>query len=304
MNILKNTISLCPVCLADVAATISDIDGMAIMRKSCPEHGLFHGIVERDVEFYKLIQRNNAAMFYAGLIIDVTYRCNLRCKWCFQHLGNEDVNKERIYTLAKSMPPGHNIILSGGEPTVRDDLEEIVETLVSMGYVANVITNGFKIDWSLPCRWTLSHHPESEELFNQRVKEAKDNGNQFASIIYTDNDINSYYKHVLEALEIGTDTCSVFRMHMAAPVGGNLTDETNGFFVSDIYKHLIEKGHELVMYPPKTIFVPVTVDCIPFMLISWNTVTNVDVIENLCEPWYHGKGNSIDNLVTRIIRDN
>lgn len=303
MRILKSTISLCPVCLADIPATISDVDGMAIMRKTCPEHGLFNSIVERDVEFYAMVQRNNAAMFYSGLVVDVTYRCNLRCKWCFQHLSNEDVPKERIYALASQMPKGHNIILSGGEPTIHPEFAEIVNTLVGMGYVVNAITNGINIDWSLPCRWTLSHHPESEEIFNHRIIEARAAGNVFASIIYTDNSLEGYYQHVKEALSL-RDVCEVFRMHAAAPVGGNLKSETEGIFVSDLYKVLVGKGHQLEMFPPKTIFMPLLVDCVPFMLISWNNVHNVDVIENMCEPYYHGRGNSVDNLVTRIIRDN
>jgi len=303
VNVLKRTISLCPRCLIDIPATICEEDGAAVMHKSCLEHGPFTAMVERSAEFYKIVQRHNAAMFYSGLIIDVTYRCNIRCKWCFQHLSAKDVPIERIYSLAAQMPKGHNIILSGGEPTLRFDLPEIVGGLVGMGYVVNVITNGYRLDFALPCRWTLSHHPESEELFNQRVKETRETGKKLASIIYTDNGLADYYRHVQEALELA-DICEVFRMHAAAPVGGNLADDTASIYVSDMYNLLVEKGHTLQMFPPKTIFVPVTVDCVPFMLISWNTARNVDVVENMAEPWYHGKGNTVDNLVTRIIRDN
>jgi len=303
MTLLKTTISLCPECLCDIPASIYEVEGMAVMRKTCMEHGLFNSIVERDAAFYMMVQQNNAPMFYEGLIVDVTYRCNIRCKWCFQHLSNDDVPVERIFKLASQMPRGHKIILSGGEPTLRDDLSAIVHGLCEMGYQVNVITNGYKIDWSLPCKWTLSHHPESQELFNAKTSEAQNKGLQFASIIYTDNDLQSYYKHVQEALQLA-EICSVFRMHIAAPVGGNLADECNGFFVSDMYKMLIEKKHDVVLYTPKTIFAPVTVDNVQFMLISWNTAANVDILENHCEPWYHGKGNVADNLVTRIIRDN
>lgn len=303
MTVLKHTISLCPECFADIPAAILEIEGRVIMRKSCPEHGLFHGVVERDAEFYKLVQRNNSSMFYGGLIIDVTYRCNIRCKWCFQHLSNEDVPIEQIFAKAQTMPRGSNIILSGGEPTLRRDLPEIARGLCERGYVCNVITNGFNLDWSLPCRWTLSHHPESEETFNFRVAEAREQGKKLASIIYTDNSLTDFYQHTQDALDLA-DVCEVFRMHAAAPVGGNLDDQTAGVFVSDMYKLLFGKGHQLQMYPAKTIFAPITVDNVPFMLISWNDKNNVDVIENYCEPWYYGKGQTIDNLVTRIIRDN
>lgn len=301
-NAIKNTISLCPECYREIPASVYARIGQAVMVKTCPEHGTTESIVESDVEFYGLVQRNNAPMFYSGLIIDVTYRCNLRCKWCFQKLGNDDVPKERIYSLASQMPKGHNIILSGGEPTIRNDLREIVETLVSMGYCTNVITNGFKLDWSLPCRWTLSHHPESQILFNQRIAAADRMGKKFASIIYTDNSLDDYYAHVQQALKLG-HICEVFRMHAAAPVAANADDHTSGIFVSDMYRMLAGKGHQLQMFPPKTIFVPVVVDSVPFMLISWQTVHNVDILENMAEPWYHGRGNTVDNLVNRLIRD-
>lgn len=303
MNILKSTISLCPECLAEIPATIYEANGAAMMDKVCPDHGKFTSMVERDAEFYKLVQRNNAPMFYSGLIIDVTYRCNIRCKWCFQHLSNVDVDTEKIYSQVRLMPKGHNIILSGGEPTVRQDLPEIVKTIVSMGYVCNVITNGYKLDWSLPCRWTLSYHPESEELFNQRVDEAIKLDKKFASIIYTDNNLDDFYSHIKFSMGI-KNICEVFRMHMAAPVGGNLSDSTAGLFVSDMYNLLKTNGHDVQPYTSKTIFMPAIIDGIHFMLISWNTAQNVDIVENMAEPWYYGKGDKIDNLVTRIIRDN
>jgi organic radical activating enzyme len=302
MTVLKNTISLCPTCLIDIPATIHEIDGMAVMRKTCPEHGLFNGIVERDVEHYKRVLSHNSPAFYEGLIIDITYRCNLRCKWCYQHLDAYNVPTERIYTLASQMPKGYNIILSGGEPTLRTDLPDIVNHLVEMGYCVNLITNGLHIDWSLPCEWTLSHHPESEELFMRRILEARNEGRKFVSIIYTDNSLDDFYTHFQQALE-WQDICSVFRMHSAAPVGGNLADQTAGVFVSDMFNLLIGKGHNIQAYPPKTIFLPLVADGVKFMLISWSTAANVDVMENFAEPWYHGKGNTVDNLVTRIIRD-
>lgn len=272
------------------------------MVKTCLEHGEFESIIESNAEFYKLVQRNNAKMFYSGMIIDVTYRCNIKCKWCFQKLSNEDVPAEKIYAIAAQMPQGHNIILSGGEPTLRKDLPGIIDNLVKMGYCVNVITNGYKLDWSLPCRWTLSHHPESEGTFNHRITEAEDNNRKFASIIFTDDNLADYYMHVQQAMEL-RNICEVFRMHIAANVGANIDDQTEAFFVSDMYNMLIQKGHNLQLHPPKTIFAPVLVDGVPFMLISWQTAQNVDLLENMAEPWYYGKGDKIDNLVNRLIRD-
>lgn len=69
-------------------------------------------------------------------------RCNLRCPWCDTDfsprfsLSLEDLMKEIKSFKAKS------VILTGGEPTIQDEMPELVATLKREGYWIGVETNG------------------------------------------------------------------------------------------------------------------------------------------------------------------
>ncbi|MDR0817794.1 MAG: hypothetical protein LBN35_04060, partial [Clostridiales Family XIII bacterium] len=68
------------------------------------------------------------------VLLDVTARCNQHCPWCFARAGEEVLPDpglseisawyDRLLELGEERP--FNIQLSGGEPTVRDDLAEII----------------------------------------------------------------------------------------------------------------------------------------------------------------------------------
>jgi len=306
MPFVKETTSLCPTCCQEVPAYIMEVGGEIWMDKVCPEHGYIAARIEACSDYYWITQQGNPTCVYEGLVIDVTYRCNLACKWCYQNLSGEDVPVERIYELASTMPKGYTIILSGGEPTLRDDLHEIVYALLDMGYPSNVITNGYRIDWSLPCDWTLSYHAEAHDLFQERIAEAKLGLHQFSSIIFTDDNTEDFYRHIQEALMIGTDTCTVFRMHSAKPVGHDKDRIDEMMYVSDMLTCIDQGGHNIDVLPgylPKSCYLPMVVDGVPFMLIAWPTIYNTDLTELDCAPWYYGKGNTKRNLVITIIKE-
>ena len=49
----RKTLSLCPICLKRIPATIFEEDGKVIIKKTCPEHGEFKDIYWGDAELYK-----------------------------------------------------------------------------------------------------------------------------------------------------------------------------------------------------------------------------------------------------------
>lgn len=72
-----------------------------------------------------------------------TYRCNSRCSMChiWKHptAPDDEVNLE---TLAK-LPGGFdNLNVSGGEPTLRKDLPELIEVLYPKGRIIEISSNG------------------------------------------------------------------------------------------------------------------------------------------------------------------
>ena len=77
------------------------------------------------------------------LTVISTYRCNSRCSMCFiwKHptLPAEEVSLE---TLAK-LPGGFdNLNVSGGEPTLRQDLAEVIDALVPKARIVEISSNG------------------------------------------------------------------------------------------------------------------------------------------------------------------
>jgi len=83
------------------------------------------------------------------LIFFVTSRCNLRCEHCFYwrelNKKKRELSLAEIEKVARSMGPLLWLALTGGEPFLRRDLEEIAKTFVRYNRVRHISipTNGF-----------------------------------------------------------------------------------------------------------------------------------------------------------------
>jgi len=180
LEVLRKTKSLCPKCLKVIDAEVFvDDNGTVKIRKTCPEHGYFEDTYTfSDYELYKwaekyahygsgienpLTKENNGCPFDCGIcpnhkshtvlaIIDVTNRCNMRCPVCFANAATAgyvyepslEQIREMLITLRSIKPvPPPAIQFSGGEPTVRKDLPEIVRMAKELGFRhVEVDTNG------------------------------------------------------------------------------------------------------------------------------------------------------------------
>ncbi|MFM7632864.1 MAG: pyrroloquinoline quinone biosynthesis protein PqqE [Betaproteobacteria bacterium] len=82
------------------------------------------------------------------LLAEITYRCPLHCVFCYNPL-NYAANKKELSTeqwkevLRQARKLGAaQLGFSGGEPLVRDDLEELIGEAHQLGYYTNLITSG------------------------------------------------------------------------------------------------------------------------------------------------------------------
>ena len=82
------------------------------------------------------------------LLLELTYKCPLKCAFCSNPTDLDDLDNElstdewkQVIRDAKNMG-SMQIGFSGGEPTLRKDLEELVEEADSLGYYTNLITSG------------------------------------------------------------------------------------------------------------------------------------------------------------------
>lgn len=83
------------------------------------------------------------------LLAEVTYRCPLHCAFCYnptdydKHTQNELSTEQWIHALREARKLGAlQLGISGGEPLLRDDIEDIVIEAKKLGYYSNLITSG------------------------------------------------------------------------------------------------------------------------------------------------------------------
>ena len=174
---LMHVESLCPICLRKLDAYMYDEDTTTYMHKECEEHGVFKTVVwrgsQRMREWIRTKERayipspmtevDKGCPFDCGLcsshrqhtctaLIEVTTRCNLNCHFCFadaQESTHEDASLAQLRFQFESILNASgkcNIQLSGGEPTMRDDLADIVRLGVELGFAfIQVNTNGIRM---------------------------------------------------------------------------------------------------------------------------------------------------------------
>jgi len=191
LNKLKETKSLCPECHKLIPATIFEEDDRVLLEKSCPEHGYFSDVYWGDYEQYKRVinfenmgvklhnprtKTDKGCPYDCGIcpehnshtilaIIDITNRCNLRCPICFAHAGaagylyepTKEQIKDMLEDLRSNKPvPPPALQFSGGEPTVREDLPELVSMAKKLGFEhVEVNSNGIKFAESVEYCKTL-----------------------------------------------------------------------------------------------------------------------------------------------------
>jgi pyrroloquinoline quinone biosynthesis protein E len=83
------------------------------------------------------------------LVLELTYRCPLKCPWCSNPIDYERCHGEELSTAEwmRVLREGRELGalqlgFTGGEPMLRDDLEELVGEASRLGYYTNLITSG------------------------------------------------------------------------------------------------------------------------------------------------------------------
>jgi len=179
MTPIRTTTSICPRCYRLIDAQIYEEHGAVWLAKRCPDHGSFKELVWSDAQLYRQFEardlraadrRDTAATdpmedcpFACGLcpqhasptvlgVIDVTERCNLSCPTCFAKSENDttepDPSQETVTGIIDNLAANTNasgLQFSGGEPTLRADLPELIAYARTKFEHVEVNTNGVKM---------------------------------------------------------------------------------------------------------------------------------------------------------------
>ncbi|HTJ24591.1 MAG TPA: pyrroloquinoline quinone biosynthesis protein PqqE [Candidatus Limnocylindria bacterium] len=87
-----------------------------------------------------------------SLLCELTYRCNLQCPYCYNPLDLQSYRQELTTAEWKRVldeAVGMGVVqagFSGGEPTLRDDLPELIAHASKAGLYTNLITQGTFLD--------------------------------------------------------------------------------------------------------------------------------------------------------------
>jgi len=126
----------------------------------------------RAAKLVQLLRSTGRERRLGTVILFVTSRCNAKCQTCFywDELNRPgDMTFEQLDKVSRTMPPITDLWLSGGEPTLRRDLNDIIDLFVKRNGVRRVIipTNALiKSHVYETVAHALGTHPEIDLYLN------------------------------------------------------------------------------------------------------------------------------------------
>lgn len=165
----NRTLSVCPECLKIIDALVFEEKGKVWIRKKCEKHGEFRDLYWGSAEMYRkarkfaydgigvsnpnIEKKNPVCPRDCGLCflhkshtalanLVVTNRCDLSCWYCFflaKKLGYvyeptlEELRKGVKLLVNEKPVPGNAVQITGGEPSMREDVIEIIRMIKEEG---------------------------------------------------------------------------------------------------------------------------------------------------------------------------
>lgn len=83
---------------------------------------------------------------FQTLFADITHRCNMSCKNCYIPVRDlPDLPVDWLYEILSRLPRRTRIRLVGAEPTMREDLPDIIRQVRKLGHIPVILSNGLKL---------------------------------------------------------------------------------------------------------------------------------------------------------------
>ena len=199
----RHTLSLCPECGAVSDGWLYESSGDIYLHTRCIEHGSYSSLYFRDADLFGFVSRladtqsvcrslrcarglpcQNHLKHTYNIMIEVTLRCDLRCPVCFANAGAgerfPEPTAEEIFTRLPdpSGPNRPNVVFIGGEPTLREDLPELIRGVAGRGFIPRLSTNGLRLEDQAytrmlarsGLRWVILQFDGLDDLVYERIR--------------------------------------------------------------------------------------------------------------------------------------
>ena len=95
------------------------------------------------MNYFELKPEDNT---FSNVVVDLTHKCNMECANCYIPNRNIlDLEVSKLYEFLKKLPFRTYIRLIGAEPTMREDLIDIIKMVKKLGHIPSLTTNGLKL---------------------------------------------------------------------------------------------------------------------------------------------------------------
>ncbi|MBU0547373.1 MAG: radical SAM protein [Candidatus Omnitrophica bacterium] len=160
-------LGICNKCGKSVPIKHYQKEGKEYLEKLCPDCGAAPSLISNDTRQYNRKREFMADRHYPGchmdclscthrdpniIFIETTNRCNMNCPICITNVPSMGFQFEprmeffdRIFSHYAKFERPPSVQLFGGEPTMREDLLDIIKLAKSYGLSVRLVTNGLKL---------------------------------------------------------------------------------------------------------------------------------------------------------------
>jgi uncharacterized radical SAM superfamily Fe-S cluster-containing enzyme len=164
---ILSTKSACLFCYEAVPTSIVEEGGKIFSIRKCNLHGIQKILLETDANFFKKALETNQIctslpqtwLFsvndeywkvfrkeFHSFLLTITERCNSNCNICYMDsVPHEEMSFSDIKKILSRIGRNKNVLLFGGEPTIRKDIFKIIRTIKKSKNIPILFTNGLKL---------------------------------------------------------------------------------------------------------------------------------------------------------------
>ncbi len=162
MKVLRKVKTICPFCMKKIDGSLLQKTDCVVLYRDCHEHGPTEIVLSNNPIFYaeldrfyfEVLKKGSSKGRITNYWVVATSQCQMQCDYCqvnvaehfFENMNRMDFDK--IIQLCK----GAKLTLSGGEPTLHQDIFYFFRNAARLKRCAQLATNGVRLSDENFCR--------------------------------------------------------------------------------------------------------------------------------------------------------